>query len=131
MDTLASLVRDTQGSASNPVSRTEKLPFGTILPPVSARFSRDNNSRAGHFGRVRPITQLVPWSVGMVCLAQVSHSALNSPAEAAPQKPINLLFLMTDQQRWDALSCAGNPVLKTPNLESVETHPLFATSPRL
>jgi len=29
----------------------------------------------------------------------------------------NLLFLMTDQQRFDALSYAGNKVLKTPNLD--------------
>jgi arylsulfatase A-like enzyme len=29
----------------------------------------------------------------------------------------NLLFIMTDQQRWDALSIAGNTVLKTPNLD--------------
>ncbi len=32
------------------------------------------------------------------------------------QRP-NLLFIMTDQQRWDAMSCAGNSVLKTPNLD--------------
>lgn len=35
----------------------------------------------------------------------------------APKKPINLLFIMTDQQRWDAMSAAGNPVLQTPNLD--------------
>ena len=29
----------------------------------------------------------------------------------------NLLFIMTDQQRWDALSCAGNKILKTPNID--------------
>ncbi|MFC2081524.1 sulfatase-like hydrolase/transferase [Bacteroidota bacterium] len=29
----------------------------------------------------------------------------------------NLLFIMTDQQRYDALSIAGNEVLKTPNLD--------------
>jgi len=34
-------------------------------------------------------------------------------------KPINLLFIMTDQQRWDAMSCAGNTVLKTPNLDKL------------
>jgi arylsulfatase A-like enzyme len=32
---------------------------------------------------------------------------------------INLLFIMTDQQRWDAMSCAGNPVIKTPNLDKL------------
>lgn len=32
------------------------------------------------------------------------------------KKP-NLLFIMTDQQRFDAMSIAGNKVLKTPNLD--------------
>lgn len=31
----------------------------------------------------------------------------------------NLLFIMTDQQRFDAMSCAGNTVLKTPNLDRI------------
>ncbi|MGL5111802.1 MAG: sulfatase-like hydrolase/transferase, partial [Flavobacterium sp.] len=29
----------------------------------------------------------------------------------------NLLFIITDQQRYDAMSIAGNTVLKTPNLD--------------
>jgi len=39
--------------------------------------------------------------------------SLNSNAQKKP----NLLFIMTDQQRFDALSIAGNQVLKTPNLD--------------
>ncbi len=39
-----------------------------------------------------------------------------SSAVAASEKP-NLLFLITDQQTIDALSCAGNPYLKTPNMD--------------
>ena len=35
----------------------------------------------------------------------------------APKRPINLLFIITDQQRFDALGCAGNAVVKTPNLD--------------
>ncbi len=31
----------------------------------------------------------------------------------------NLLFIMTDQQRYDALSLAGNTVLETPNLDRI------------
>jgi arylsulfatase A-like enzyme len=31
--------------------------------------------------------------------------------------PANLLFIMTDQQRWDTLGLAGNTVLDTPNLD--------------
>ena len=43
--------------------------------------------------------------------------ALGGAAHAV-QRP-NLLFIMTDQQRWDALSIAGNEVLETPNLDRI------------
>ena len=33
------------------------------------------------------------------------------------QKKKNLLFIITDQQRYDAVSIAGNSILKTPNLD--------------
>jgi arylsulfatase A-like enzyme len=39
------------------------------------------------------------------------------PFNTNAQKKPNLLFIMTDQQRYDALSIAGNTVLKTPNLD--------------
>jgi len=39
----------------------------------------------------------------------------SSPAKKRP----NILFLMTDQQRGDCLGCAGNPVIKTPHLDSI------------
>lgn len=38
-------------------------------------------------------------------------------ADSSKPNRLNLLFLMTDQQRFDALSCAGNKVLHTPNLD--------------
>ncbi|MBI1895688.1 MAG: sulfatase, partial [Acidobacteria bacterium] len=31
----------------------------------------------------------------------------------------NVLFVMTDDQRWDAMSCAGNKILKTPNMDRI------------
>jgi arylsulfatase len=34
------------------------------------------------------------------------------------QRP-NLLFIYTDQQRWDALGCAGNSDIHTPNLDKL------------
>jgi arylsulfatase A-like enzyme len=36
---------------------------------------------------------------------------------AAGAAPTNVLFIMADQFRHDALSCAGNPVVETPNLD--------------
>jgi len=36
-----------------------------------------------------------------------------------PEKPPNLLFIITDQQRYDALSFAGNSILETPNMDRI------------
>ena len=49
----------------------------------------------------------------IIFLALLALSALD--ADAKEKK--NLLFIMTDQQRYDALSIAGNTVLETPNLD--------------
>ena len=39
--------------------------------------------------------------------------------QAADAPKVNLLLIMTDQQRWDAMSCAGNPVIKTPHFDQL------------
>ncbi len=31
----------------------------------------------------------------------------------------NLLFIMTDQQRYDALGASGNEIIRTPNLDRI------------
>jgi arylsulfatase A-like enzyme len=36
-----------------------------------------------------------------------------------PESRLNLLVIMTDQQRFDALSAAGNTVLRTPNIDRI------------
>ncbi len=46
----------------------------------------------------------------------------------------NILFVLTDDQRFDAMGCAGNPVIKTPNIdrlarEGVRFEQAFVTSP--
>ncbi len=52
--------------------------------------------------------------------AALALTAMLGVRAATPgPKPINLLFIMTDQQRWDAMSCAGNTVLTTPNLDQL------------
>jgi N-acetylglucosamine-6-sulfatase len=47
-------------------------------------------------------------------------STLAAPALAAPAsaRP-NFVFIYTDDQRWDAMGCAGHPFLKTPNLDRI------------
>ncbi|MCX6621080.1 MAG: sulfatase-like hydrolase/transferase, partial [Acidobacteria bacterium] len=29
----------------------------------------------------------------------------------------NIVFLLTDDQRWDTLGCMGNPIIRTPNID--------------
>ena len=48
-------------------------------------------------------------------LALMGASAAAS-APAQTRRP-NIILLMTDDQRWDAMSCAGNPVLDTPHMD--------------
>ena len=47
----------------------------------------------------------------------ISGLLINTNVLAKEPKKPNLLFIMTDQQRFDALSLAGNPIVKTPNLD--------------
>ncbi len=54
-------------------------------------------------------------ATGAASLGALAASDRN--AAAGPARPLNLLFVMTDQQRWDAMSCAGNTILDTPNLD--------------
>lgn len=39
-------------------------------------------------------------------------------AFAAEKRP-NFVFILTDDQRWDAMSCAGHPFLRTPNMDRI------------
>jgi arylsulfatase A-like enzyme len=55
----------------------------------------------------------------MACLT-LSHCLLSLAgprvSPAAPARP-NFVFFLTDDHRWDALGCAGNPILRTPNID--------------
>ncbi|MCP5118490.1 MAG: sulfatase [bacterium] len=53
------------------------------------------------------------------------RSFLAAPLAAAPavlaqrnRRP-NIIFLLTDDQRWDALGCMGNPIIRTPNVDAM------------
>lgn len=42
----------------------------------------------------------------------------HASSDAAGPKP-NIIFLLTDDHRWDALGVMGNPILQTPNLDKL------------
>lgn len=53
-------------------------------------------------------------SCGLALAAAIVSQPLRvGGADARP----NVLVIITDDQRWDALSCPGHPLLKTPNLD--------------
>ena len=45
--------------------------------------------------------------------------AAAGPLRAAPERPLNILFLMTDQQHYRSLSLTGNPHITTPNMDRI------------
>jgi N-acetylglucosamine-6-sulfatase len=51
--------------------------------------------------------------MGAATLALARHA----PAAAPPDRRPNVVFILTDDQRWDTLSCAGHPFLKTPHCD--------------
>ncbi len=50
----------------------------------------------------------------------LAPAAAADPADGSPggKKP-HIIFLMADQMRWDAMGCAGNPYIQTPNLDAL------------
>ncbi len=47
-------------------------------------------------------------------------AAVAAPARelSAADRP-NILFILTDDQRWDTMRCAGNPIIQTPNMDAL------------
>jgi arylsulfatase len=52
-----------------------------------------------------------------VFLLYVLLHASAARADDAPARRPNILFIMTDQQRWDCVGANGNALIKTPNLD--------------
>jgi choline-sulfatase len=57
----------------------------------------------------------------LLLLLCVLGFALAARAEDAPARRPNILFIMTDQQRWDCVGANGNALIKTPNLDRLAT----------
>ncbi len=64
--------------------------------------------------------------MGAAALASTESEAAEEAAKQ-PQRP-NILFLMTDQHRFDCLGCMGNHVIRTPNLDRIAREGIRFTS---
>jgi len=85
-----------------------------------SRYSRFNVTRRAFLksSLLVPAGGSLNRSLGMVALTSAIPKAFGLESATHQRKP-NILFLMTDQQRGDCLGCAGNPVIKTPSLDSI------------
>ena len=59
--------------------------------------------------------------------AGVSSGAAAPRSECERSRP-NILFLLTDDQRWDTLGCAGHPLLKTPHIDRLAASGVLFTN---
>ena len=48
---------------------------------------------------------------------QVVLAVAGAATLRAAEQPPNIIFLLTDDQRWDTLGVNGNPIIRTPNLD--------------
>lgn len=46
-------------------------------------------------------------------------NANNLKIEKAQSSPPNIIFFLADDMRWDAMGCAGNEIIQTPNLDNL------------
>ena len=80
-----------------------------------------------------PMRALPTASLLLALVACAAPAAVPAEAEAVDARP-NLLVLVTDDQPFDALGCAGHPILRTPNMDALAargvrfTH-AFVTTP--
>jgi len=54
----------------------------------------------------------------------ISSISLSLTCSNANKKP-NIIFILTDDQRWDALGYSGNPIIKTPNMDDLARNGLY------
>ena len=52
-----------------------------------------------------------------VLLLAITAGVTGSVGYAAAADRPNIIMLLTDDQRWDALGCMGNRIIKTPNVD--------------
>ncbi|HPD30835.1 MAG TPA: sulfatase [Phycisphaerae bacterium] len=57
-------------------------------------------------------------SISQHCRAAIALLSLASAFSAADGRP-NFVFILVDDLRWDAMSCAGHPFVRTPNIDKI------------
>jgi arylsulfatase A-like enzyme len=84
------------------------------------------SSKASTISRRRFLKQQGLFAAGVGASALVGCATTHqtteqqpSPQPAKAARRPNVIFILTDDQRWDNLSCEGHPFLKTPNMDRI------------
>src|SRR5712671_4400415 len=76
-----------------------------------------SNGKAGRQRRWRLFAGLRPaFAALLVWILAGCQSPLEQASTAPRQRP-NIVFILTDDQRFDAMHCAGNGLIQTPNID--------------
>ena len=60
--------------------------------------------------------------ISVVCTSLLCHWLASEPLEA---KQPNVILMLCDDIRWDALGCAGHPHLRTPNIDRLASEGVY------
>jgi arylsulfatase A-like enzyme len=117
--------------SSNPNTNTLRI------TPAASGFDLAWNSRAGMRYNLRSSSELTgavsAWPVvaGQIVATPPTNTQSISPSETAqfyaveefpaPIEKLNVVILFADDWRYNTLGCAGNPVVRTPNLDRLAT----------
>jgi hypothetical protein len=61
---------------------------------------------------------ITTFSAGNIGAAAALNAENANPAPASPDAP-NILWICTDQQRWDTIGALGNEHIRTPNMDKL------------
>ncbi|UCD28089.1 MAG: sulfatase [Planctomycetota bacterium] len=76
-----------------------------------------NNSYPGFFA-VRESLRALTLILGTVFCIYPQLSRAESPSDKPAKRP-NFVFILIDDMRWDVMSCAGHPFVRTPHIDRI------------
>ncbi|MEX2285728.1 MAG: sulfatase [Planctomycetaceae bacterium] len=71
--------------------------------------------------RLPPRTATIAVSLALAVMAVL-------PSAVPGASPPNIVFILTDDQRFDALGCLGNPVVRTPHIDALASQGVLFTN---
>lgn len=67
----------------------------------------------------RSSKSLTPLAILFFSFSVIAAAELPATAKRDGVKPRNVVFVLTDDHRYDAMGCAGHPFLQTPHMDSI------------